>query len=86
MTSGPQASAKPRAFPWDDVIAFCLGEMRMAPATMWAATPLEVAAMVRGRRQVTNPGHLPAPRRDEFAALAALYPDVAGSSDKERDA
>jgi hypothetical protein len=42
---------------------------------MWAATPMEIAAMVRGRRQVTHGTAVVPPTRDDFAALAALYPD-----------
>jgi hypothetical protein len=58
------------------VLAFCLGEMRLAPEVMWAATPREVAAMVRGRRRLTHPGAVAAPSRADFAALAALFPDT----------
>jgi uncharacterized phage protein (TIGR02216 family) len=71
----PAEASRSRAFPWDDVIAFCLGEMRLAPREMWAATPIEIAAMVRGRRHVTHGTAMVPPRRDDFAALAALYPD-----------
>jgi len=56
------------------VLAFCLGEMRLAPDILWRVTPREVAAMLRGRRRVTHPGAVP-PRKDDFAALTALYPD-----------
>ncbi len=78
MRGGRAAASQPapaRAFPWDDVLAFCLGEIRMAPADMWAATPIEIAAMLRGRRQVTHGGVTAPPRSADFAALAALYPD-----------
>jgi uncharacterized phage protein (TIGR02216 family) len=57
------------------VLAFCLGEMRLSPEIMWRATPREIAAMLRGRRRVTHPGAVAPPRRDDFAALRALYPD-----------
>jgi hypothetical protein len=65
------------------VLAFCLGEMRLAPRDVWAATPREVAAMLRGRRRVTHPGAIAPPRRDDFAALAALFPDTARTGEDD---
>jgi uncharacterized phage protein (TIGR02216 family) len=57
------------------VLAFCLGEMRLAPREVWAATPLEIAAMLRGRHHLTHGTAIVPPRRNDFAALTALYPD-----------
>jgi len=58
------------------VLAFCLGEMRMPPVAMWAATPLEIAAMLRGRRHPAAAAAIAPPCRADFAALAARYPDM----------
>ena len=73
--SGASGRKPLRAFPWNEVVAFCLGEIRMSARDMWASTPIEIAAMVRGRRQVTHGTAIVPPRSDDFAALAALYPD-----------
>ncbi|MCB8820053.1 phage tail assembly chaperone [Microvirga rosea] len=34
----------PPAFPWDEVMRFCLGILRWSPAEFWRSTPREVAA------------------------------------------
>ncbi|MDR3494076.1 MAG: phage tail assembly chaperone [Ancalomicrobiaceae bacterium] len=74
--SGAPPGSKPRRpFPWDDVMALCLGEIGLAPVDFWAATPLEVAAMIRGRRHRLDPDHVAPPSRDEVERLSAAFPD-----------
>lgn len=61
-------------FPWDDVLAFCLGEVGLAPDAVWRATPREVALMIRARR--ARAGTLLAPSRADFSDLLTRYPDA----------
>ena len=68
-----------RGFPWDEVIALCLGECHMAPAVLWATTPREIAALLRGRR-VLDPQAVMPLERSEFDQLRTLYPDAASPS------
>lgn len=43
------AAAGPAAgFPWDAVMAFGLGRLRLSPADFWAMTPRELAAAADG--------------------------------------
>ncbi|MDR3373165.1 MAG: phage tail assembly chaperone [Ancalomicrobiaceae bacterium] len=79
MAQGAANSAsepKPRPpFPWDDVMALCLGEIGLAPSAFWAATPIEVAAMIRGRHHRLNPDRAVPPSRAEVDRLRAAFPD-----------
>jgi hypothetical protein len=56
-------------------MALCLGEIGLAPAAFWAATPIEVAAMIRGRRRRLDPDRVVPPSRDEVDRLTAAFPD-----------
>lgn len=61
-------SGSPTPFPWDEVLHAALGILRWPPATVWAATPREIAlALARPRR--------PAMSHDDLAALLAAFPD-----------
>ena len=42
------ARGKPKPFPWDQVMRFGLGALRLSPRDFWASTPLEIAAALRG--------------------------------------
>jgi uncharacterized phage protein (TIGR02216 family) len=58
-------------FPWDSVLAFGFGVLRLSSRDVWAMTPRELQAAfdgVYGRRSV-------APRLADFAALMAAHPD-----------
>jgi len=60
-------------FPWDDVMAFGLGRLRLAPEQFWRATPRELAAAAHGLGgRAGEAGALP---RDAFDALAQAFPD-----------
>lgn len=58
-------------FPWDEVLAFGLGVLRLAPDSFWDMTPRELAHALRGVRGV------PATplSRAAFAELMTRYPD-----------
>lgn len=64
---------KTTPFPWDTVLAFCLGEIGLSPEAMWRATPREVALMIRGRRG--GDGTAGRPTEADFADLLTRYPD-----------
>jgi uncharacterized phage protein (TIGR02216 family) len=62
----------PRAFPWDEVMAFGLGVLRLNPEAFWRMTPREFCAAYEGVNGKAPPGPL------DHAALAALmsaFPD-----------
>lgn len=70
------AAGEARRFPWDELIGLGLGLLRLAPRDFWAATPREMAHVLRffaGGDEAGPPG------RRSFEALMALFPD-----DKER--
>lgn len=69
-TDGP-ADASP--FPWDEVLAFGLGALRLGPAALWRLTPREVAAAARG----LGLGHRSGPSRGDLADLMRAFPDAA---------
>lgn len=54
--------------PWEEIMRFGLGVMRLSPAALWAATPREIAA-------AAGPGGT-APGRGELAALMRRFPDT----------
>ena len=58
-------------FPWREVMAFGLGQLKLAPRDFWAATPRELAAAAQGLR-----GHAVAPPdRAALDAMMQRYPD-----------
>lgn len=59
-------------FPWDEVMRFGLGVLRLAPQDFWAMTPRELAAAHRG---LTGGSALAAPGRAELIELMAAFPD-----------
>ncbi len=71
MKAGEAAS-----FPWDDVLAFCLGRLRWSPGDFWNATPREIAAAFRGA-----PGMIeaPCPSLGELEKLMRRFPDDPGT-------
>ena len=69
MPSGP---GKRAPFPWDEVLAFGLGVLRLAPDCFWRMTPRELAHAVRGVK-----GMPAAPlSRTVFAELMKRFPDA----------
>jgi len=66
------AAAGPAAgFPWDAVMAFGLGRLRLSPADFWAMTPRELAAAFAA---VAPPPS--APGRGVLDELMERFPDV----------
>jgi uncharacterized phage protein (TIGR02216 family) len=63
---------KPAALPWDRIIGYGLGVLRLSPAAFWAMTPREFALAV----EALTGGGAVAIGRDEFAALIRSFPDV----------
>lgn len=68
-----QASFLPKPFPWEEVIGFGLGTLRLAPDAFWRMTVRELGQALKAVR-----GHLAAPlARSDLAALMARFPDTA---------
>ena len=59
-----------KAFPWQEVMGFGLGVLKLHPAQFWAMSPRELAAAmdVHASRRST-------PSRAEFDALLESNPD-----------
>ncbi|MBU2532999.1 MAG: phage tail assembly chaperone [Alphaproteobacteria bacterium] len=70
MGRRPPGGRRAAPFPWDDVIAFGLGELRLAPRDFWSMTPRELVAAA-GR----NPRGQAPPTRQQLARLMQRYPD-----------
>jgi uncharacterized phage protein (TIGR02216 family) len=61
----------PYVFPWNEVMAFGLGSLKLAPRDFWSMTPLELtAAASYGQKPYIN-----APQRHEFQTLINAFPD-----------
>ncbi|WP_376767784.1 rcc01693 family protein [Segnochrobactrum spirostomi] len=58
----------PAAMPWDDLIAFGLGVLKLAPEAFWRMTPRELAAVLAPRRTA-------GPDRRALDTLMARFPD-----------
>ncbi len=67
------APPKTTPFPWDAVLAFCLGELGLSPRAVWRSTPREIALMIRGRRG--GDGTIRRPTEADFADLLDRFPD-----------
>ena len=59
----------PAPFPWDRVLAFGLGTLRMDPAAFWGATPREILALAGGTAAPVPPD------RAALDALLDRFPD-----------
>ncbi|MBS3650796.1 phage tail assembly chaperone [Pseudaminobacter sp. 19-2017] len=58
-------------FPWEHAMALGVGVLRLSPKDFWSMTPRELE-----RAMSVHFGRAPAaPKRSEFAALMAAYPD-----------
>jgi uncharacterized phage protein (TIGR02216 family) len=67
-----QASFLPKPFPWDEVIGFGLGTLRLAPDVFWRMTVRELGHALKAVR-----GQHAAPlARSDLAALMARFPDA----------
>lgn len=75
MSAGSGANA----FPWDAVMAFGLGQLRLSPRDFWAMTPREIGcAMSRHGQATTAP-----PGREALQRLMTAFPD--GGPDRGPD-
>lgn len=60
----------PRAFPWDEAMAFAFSVMRLSPAEFWALTPRELALAMQPLLRARS-----APNRSELERLLNDFPD-----------
>lgn len=69
-----RAAAAPGAgFPWDAIMAFGLGRLRLSPDAFWAMTPLEMASAMSTARPSGA-----APARTDLEQLMERFPDGTG--------
>lgn len=61
-------SGKP--FPWDEVMAFGLGRLKLSSKAFWAMTPRELVAAMSAYA-----GPVAAPERSALAKLMNRFPD-----------
>lgn len=63
--------------PWQDLLRFSLGTLRIAPEVFWRMTPAELAAAMQGFAENTiGAKHaLPVLNRDELTRLMHAHPD-----------
>jgi uncharacterized phage protein (TIGR02216 family) len=61
------------SFPWDDVMAFCLGRLRWSPDQFWGATPRELASAIRGFHGTSDAR---APNLQDLEAMMLRFPDA----------
>jgi uncharacterized phage protein (TIGR02216 family) len=59
-------------FPWDDVMAFGLGALRLSPDAFWSLTPRELAAVAGPR------GGTALATAADLTRLMASFPDAPG--------
>lgn len=59
-----------KPFPWDDVMAFGLGRLKLSPRAFWAMTPRELAAAMS-----VFSAPVSAPERSALAELMNRFPD-----------
>lgn len=60
-------------FPWDNLIGFALGVLRLSPQAFWSMTPREIALAIEAAQ-----GPFVRPMdRDALAALMTAFPDRA---------
>ncbi|GAB5506659.1 MAG: hypothetical protein Rhirs2KO_18220 [Rhizobiaceae bacterium] len=59
-----------KPFPWDEVMAFGFGRLRLSPAAFWAMTPRELAAAMSAFALPIS-----APERSALAELMNRFPD-----------
>jgi uncharacterized phage protein (TIGR02216 family) len=60
----------PKAFPWDEAMAFAFCVLRLSPAQFWALTPRELALAMQPFLKANS-----APDRSEFERLLSAFPD-----------
>ncbi len=60
-----------RAFPWDEVMGFAFGVLRLSPPVFWAMTPRELALAMRPRLAGAE-----VPTRDQFERMLRQFPDA----------
>jgi uncharacterized phage protein (TIGR02216 family) len=66
------AAANGAGFPWDAIMAFGLGRLRLPPDDFWAMTPREMASAMAA----VLPRAAAAPGRAALAELMDRFPDV----------
>jgi uncharacterized phage protein (TIGR02216 family) len=70
---------KPAALPWDRIIGYGLGVLRLSPSAFWKMTPREFALAV----EAVTGGMAGAIDRHDFAALMRSFPDAAPRTPSE---
>lgn len=63
-------------FPWNALMGFGLGALRLSPRDFWAMTPRELAAAQAG---LAGQAAMPPPDRSTLEHLMAAYPDGGGN-------
>lgn len=74
--AGRSEAAAASPLPWDEVLAFGFGALRLSPDAFWRLTPREIAATARA----LGLGRSATPARQDLAALMRAFPDTAGST------
>ncbi|MEQ1650525.1 MAG: rcc01693 family protein, partial [Hyphomicrobiaceae bacterium] len=67
------SSVRHRPFPWSEVMAAGLGQLRLAPNTFWSMTPKELDAALRGHFGI--PSHTTPLSYATLSSLMHRYPD-----------
>lgn len=65
------AAGDERPFPWDEIMGFGLGRLRLSPEHFWAMTPRELAAAMAA----VLPRREAVPARSVLDTLMARFPD-----------
>lgn len=61
----------PPTFPWRELMAFGLGQLRLSPRDFWTMTPREIAAAMEGVAGI----RATPPDRGTLDTLMTRYPD-----------
>ncbi|MCV0348791.1 rcc01693 family protein [Nitratireductor sp.] len=65
------AAARPRPFPWSDVMGFAFGVLRLSPDAFWSMTPRELNCAL----EALCGGGAGAPARNDLDRLMERFPD-----------
>jgi uncharacterized phage protein (TIGR02216 family) len=58
-------------FPWEAIMTFGLGTLKLPPDEFWRSTPLEISAALRAFSNVVSAP----PSRKQFEEIMARFPD-----------
>ncbi|WP_367715363.1 rcc01693 family protein [Nitratireductor sp. GISD-1A_MAKvit] len=64
------AAPRPRPFPWEDVMGFAFGVLRLSPGAFWSMTPRELNCALAALGSRSG-----APARNDLKALMERFPD-----------